>query len=62
MQEITKDKNSEELGGFRIGRDFVDHVFNLTIITEETLTKEREEYATCIDLGKAHDRIDWTAM
>ncbi len=60
--EITEEKVSEEQGGFWKGRGSVDQIVILKMIAEEFLRKDRILYATCMDLGKAYDMIDWETV
>ena len=62
VQKITESMISEEQGGFRKGRGCVDQIFSLRIIIEKMLAKGKKVYAAFMDLEKAYDRVDWTAM
>ena len=62
VQEITNGKVSEEQGGFRTGKGCVDQIFNMRMIIEKMLAKDKNVYAAFMDLEKAFDRVDWEAM
>jgi len=62
VQQITECRISEEQGGFRKGRGCVDQIFSLRMTVEKMLTKGKKVYAAFMDLEKAYDRIDWTAL
>jgi len=62
VQQITECRISEEQGGFRKGRGCVDQIFSLRMTVEKMLTKGKKVYAAFMDLVKAYDRIDWTAL
>jgi len=62
VQEITNGKVSEEQGGFRTGKGCVDQIFNMRMVIEKMLAKDKKVYAAFMDLEKAYDRVDWEAM
>lgn len=56
--EVTKEKVSEEQGGFRKGKGCVDQCFAIKMVVEEYLGKDKKLYAAFMDLEKAYDRVD----
>ena len=62
VQRLTKEKISEEQGGFRKGRGCVDQIFSFRMVVERVLAKGKKLYAAFMDLEKAYDRVDWLAL
>ncbi len=56
--EVTEGKVSEEQGGFRKGRGYVDQIFAMKMLVEEYLGKDKKLYAAFMDLEKAYDGVD----
>ncbi len=44
VQRLTEEKISEEQGGYRRGRGYVDHIFSFRMVVEKILAKGKKNY------------------
>ena len=62
IRDMTEGVLSEVQGGFRRGRGCTDQVFAVRPVCEKYLAKGKNVYWAFMDLEKAYDRVDRTAL
>ncbi len=59
---MTEKKVSDEQGGFRKGKSYVDQIFAIKMLMGEYLGKDRKLHAAFMDIEKANDRGERKAL
>ncbi len=62
MIKITDKSVGGEQGGLRKGKGCVDQIFEVKILVEKYLEKDRKLFAAFMDLEEAYGRVDWKGL